>query len=173
MYASRMSRTSRGEAFEAREFVTYYVSEREIEAWKEIFDAFDTDQDGVLAPRDLLEAMSKYNDGYHPKRNRIYQTMALYDKDESGNIDFKEFLRMLFERPYERDSSEDLKRVFGEIDAENKGFISEDDLADLAIELKENLSQEEIQMIMRKLDPKRTGKISLTAFIDFNREHIV
>lgn len=26
---------------------------------------------------------------------------------------------------------------------------------------------------MRKLDPKRTGKISLTAFIDFNREHIV
>lgn len=40
---------------------------------------------------------------------------------------------MLFERPYERDSSEDLKRVFGEIDSENKGFISEDDLADLAI----------------------------------------
>jgi Ca2+-binding EF-hand superfamily protein len=34
--------------------VTYYVEEREIEVWKEIFDAFDTDQDGVLAPRDLL-----------------------------------------------------------------------------------------------------------------------
>jgi Ca2+-binding EF-hand superfamily protein len=116
--------------------------------------------------------MSKYK-GYHPKRNRIYQTMALYDKDESGNIDFKEFLRMVFERPYERDSSEDLKRVFGEVDADSKGFISEDDLLDLAAELKESLSQEEVQMIMRKLDPKRTGKISLTAFIDFNREHIV
>ena len=48
----------------------------------DIFDAFDTDRDGVLAPRDLLEAMSKYN-GYHPKRNHIYQTMALFDKDES------------------------------------------------------------------------------------------
>jgi Ca2+-binding EF-hand superfamily protein len=152
--------------------VTYYVSERDIEVWKEIFDAFDTDQDGVLAPRDLLEAMSRY-DGYHPKRNRIYQTMAIYDKDESGNIDFKEFLRMVFEKPYERDSSEDLKRVFGEIDADSKGFIGEEDLADLASELKENLTQEEIQMIMRKLDPKRTGKISLTAFIDFNREQIV
>lgn len=151
--------------------MTYYVSEREIEVWKEIFDAFDTDQDGVLAPRDLLEAMSKYN-GYHPKRNRIYQTMALYDKDESGNIDFKEFLRMVFEKPYERDSSEDLKRVFGEIDADSKGFLSQDDLADMAAELKETLSQEEIEMIMRKLDPKRTGKISLTAFIDFNREQI-
>ena len=26
---------------------------------------------------------------------------------------------------------------------------------------------------MRKLDPKRSGKISLTAFIDFNRESII
>ena len=26
---------------------------------------------------------------------------------------------------------------------------------------------------MRKLDPKRIGKISLTAFIDFNRESII
>lgn len=79
--------------------------------------------------------MSKYA-GYHPKRNRIYQTMSIYDKDESGNIDFREFLRMLFEKPYERDSSEDLKRVFAEIDADNKGYINEQDLADLAVELK-------------------------------------
>jgi Ca2+-binding EF-hand superfamily protein len=41
------------------------------------------------------------------------------------------------------------------------------------VELKETLTEEEIQMVMRKLDPKRTGKISLTAFIDFNRESIV
>lgn len=62
--------------------------------------------------------------------------MSIYDKDESGNIDFREFLRMLFEKPYERDSSEDLKRVFAEIDADNKGYINEQDLADLAVELK-------------------------------------
>ena len=104
IYNSRVSRTSRGDGFQAREFVTYYVNEKDIEIWKDIFDTFDTDQDGVLAPRDLLEAMSKYN-GYHPKRNRIYQTMAVYDKDESGNIDFREFLRMIFEKPYERDTS--------------------------------------------------------------------
>ena len=48
--------------------------------------------------------MSKHN-GYHPKRNRIYQTMALYDRDESGNIDFREFLKMVFEKPYQRDTS--------------------------------------------------------------------
>ena len=59
------------------------------------------------------------------------------------------------------------------MEAESKGFISEDDLLDLALELKESVTQEEVEMMMQKLDAKRTGKISLTAFIDFNREHIV
>jgi Ca2+-binding EF-hand superfamily protein len=48
--------------------------------------------------------MSKYN-GYHPKRNYIYQTMALYDTDESGNIDFREFVKMIHEKPYEKDAT--------------------------------------------------------------------
>ena len=90
--------------FDPREYVTQYATERDILVWKQIFDTFDTDQDGVLAPRDLLEAMSKYN-GYHPKRNYIYQTMALYDTDESGNIDFREFVKMTHEKPYEKDKT--------------------------------------------------------------------
>lgn len=40
--------------FNPREYVTHYVNEREILIWKEIFDTFDSDQDGLLAPRDLL-----------------------------------------------------------------------------------------------------------------------
>ena len=115
--------------------------------------------------------MSKYN-GYHPKRNHIYETMALYDKDESGNIDFREFLRMVFEKPYERNSSEDIKRVFNEIDSDMKGFIDAEDLRNLAADLKETFTEEEIEIILRKLDPKRTGQISLAAFVDFNREKI-
>jgi Ca2+-binding EF-hand superfamily protein len=125
-----------------------------------------------LAPRDLLEAMTKYK-GYHPKRNNIFKAMAPYDKDESGNIDFREFLRMIFEKPYEKDTSEDLKQIFNEIDIDGKGHIDAEDLRYLATELKESFTEDEIELILRKLDPKRSGKISLTAFIDFNREKIV
>lgn len=45
---------SRLDGFDPRGFSNFYVSEREIESWKMIFDEFDTDKDGVLAPRDLL-----------------------------------------------------------------------------------------------------------------------
>lgn len=79
--------------------------------------------------------MSKYN-GYHPKRNYIYQTIALFDKDESGNIDFREFLRMIHEKPYEKDTKEDMQRVFNDIDQELKGYIDADDLRNMAAELK-------------------------------------
>ena len=111
--------------------------------------------------------MSKYN-GYHPKRNRIYQTMTLYDKDERGNIDSKEFLRMVFERPYERDS-EYLKESSERSMQTARDSSAGTTLLDLAAELKESLSQEEVQMMMRKSDPRRTGRISLSSFIDFNR----
>lgn len=87
MKDSRISRISVDE-FNPREYVTHYASERDIIIWKQVFDAFDTDEDGILAPRDLLEAMSKHN-GYHPKRNYIYKIISMFDKDESGNIDFR------------------------------------------------------------------------------------
>lgn len=52
MKNSRMSVTS--VEFNPREYVTFYANERDVMIWKEVFDAFDTDEDGLLAPRDLL-----------------------------------------------------------------------------------------------------------------------
>ncbi len=54
-----------------------------------------------------------------------------------------------------------------------KGYIDEEDLRNLAAQLKESFTEDEIQLILRKLDTTRTGRISLTAFIDFNRENII
>ena len=76
---------------------------------------------------------------------------------------------MIFEKPYEKDASEDIKQVFNEIDTQMKGHIDAEDLRNLASELKESFTQDQIQLILRKLDPKRSGKITLTAFVDFNR----
>ena len=85
--------------------------------------------------------MSKYK-GYHPKRNNIFKMMASYDRDESGDIDFRQFLRMVFEKPYERDTSQDIKQVFNEIDMDCKGYIDAEDLRYLAAELKQSFTEE-------------------------------
>ena len=46
---------------------------------------------------------------------------------------------MIHEKPYEKDTTEDIKRTFDEIDSESKGFLTVDDLKNLASELKEDL----------------------------------
>ena len=47
---------------------------------------------------------------------------------------------MIFEKPYEKDASEDIKQVFNEIDTQMKGHIDAEDLRNLASELKESFT---------------------------------
>ena len=65
-----------------------------------------------------------------------------------------------------------MKKVFQEIDQGAKGWLDKDDLTNMAKQLKEDLSEDDIKIIMRKLDPKRTGRISIEAFMEFNRQKI-
>jgi Ca2+-binding EF-hand superfamily protein len=39
---------------------------------------------------------------------------------------------MVHEKPYEKDTKEDMQRVFNDIDQDLKGFIDEDDLRNMA-----------------------------------------
>lgn len=69
-----------------------------------------------------------------------------------------------------KDTPDDIEKVFNQIDKEGKGYISYDDLYDLAEELGEELSEEEVAEIMRKCDPTREGKITKESFIAFNKQ---
>lgn len=91
---------------------------KDIEVYKQIFDFFDTDDDGMLTPMDLrrvliplIQAMMQYGD-YHCKRNFVYQIIAIFDLDFSGEINFKEFVKMMTKKPCENDKEEDIERVF-------------------------------------------------------------
>ena len=42
---------------------------------------------------------------------------------------------MIFEKPYQNDTSEDLKKVFDDVDTNQKGFLDADDLIKLTEDL--------------------------------------
>lgn len=46
--------------------------------------------------------------GYHCKRNFVYQVIANYDTDLSGEISFREFVKMMTKRPCENDQNEEI-----------------------------------------------------------------
>jgi len=76
---------------------------------------------------------------------------------------------MYTSRPCEKDTPEDIGKIFENIDSENKGYINLADMIALAEENGEELSEEDALEIFRKIDPQYSGeRISYEAFLKFN-----
>lgn len=62
--------------------------------------------------------------GFEAKNQTIYQMISDLDADGSGQIDFDEFLRLMTARISDKDSREDIRKVFNLFDDEKTGNVS-------------------------------------------------
>ena len=153
-----------GQPFNPAEYKTVGVTERDVELYKEVFDLFDTSESGILTPSDLRNAFEMF--GYHPKRNVVYQMISDYDSNEAGGICFKEFLKIMTDqlRPCDEDTEDHFQRAFDYFDCDNKGYVTKEDIQRVCLELPEDLSKDELEEIMKKLDPESGDKITFKSF---------
>jgi len=129
---------------------------------KSAFRKFDSDGDGHISRSELRQVMSSFSE---PEVDSIF---ALGDKDQSGGIDYQEFIAMMIPN-----SSTVLKRVssqFNSISAVKEGFKRIDNNGDGAIsrqELKQgmHLSDEELDVVFALGDIDQDGEISMAEFI--------
>lgn len=128
--------------WKAGSFVRPGLTEDEVEEIKEAFDLFDTDGSGSIDPKELKAAMSSL--GFEAKNQTIYQMITDLDKNKSGNIDFDEFLDMMTARMSDRDTREDINKVFRLFDEEGNQTITIKNLRKVARELGETMSDEEL-----------------------------
>lgn len=80
---------------------------------------FDTDGGGTIDPKELKAAMTSL--GFEAKNQTIYQMISDLDADGSGQIDFNEFLDLMTARISDKDSKEDIEKVFKLFDDEKTG----------------------------------------------------
>lgn len=95
--------------------------------------------------------------------------MSVFDADDGGEITFKEFVKLMTQKPCTSDTEEDIERIFQNFDEDNKGFISEEDLRAAAEELNEEVTDAEIREMITQCDPNGEGVIKLEHFIAFNK----
>lgn len=117
---------------------------------------------------DLRKAIREYG-GYKPARAFVYVAMSVFDADDGGEITFKEFVKLMTQKPCTSDTEEDIERIFQNFDEDNKGFISEEDLKAAAEELNEEVTDAEIREMIAQCDPNSEGVIRLEHFIAFNK----
>jgi len=80
--------------------------------------------------------------GFEAKNQTIYQMIADIDKDGNGSIDFDEFLDMMTAKMSDKDTREDIQKVFNLFDDDQTGKISLRNLKRVSKELGETMSGE-------------------------------
>lgn len=86
------------------------------------------------------------------------------DADGNGNIGFEDFLHLMTSRVSDKDSRENIKKVFNLFDDEKTGFLSIKNLRRIVRELGENIEEHELQEMIDKADLDHDGMISEEEF---------
>ena len=69
---------------------------------KQAFDLFDTSGSGTIESKELKVALRAL--GFAPTKEEIKNLIGNFDKDNSGRIDFHEFLDIMITKMSEKDS---------------------------------------------------------------------
>jgi len=92
--------------------------------------------------------------------------LADLDSNNSGSIDFDEFINMMTAKMSDRDTKEDLEKVFRLFlgDDDNPAKISLKHLKRVARELNENMSDEELQEMINRADLDKDSGVDFNEF---------
>jgi centrin-1 len=148
--------------FNAKEYERPGLAEDEINEIKEAFDLFDTDGGGSIDPKELKEAMNSL--GLETRNQTIYQMISDLDADNSGSIEFKEFLDLMTARMSDRDTKEDIKKVFRIFDENQSGYITKKSLMRVAKELGETMDETELNEMIERADSDGDGNVTFEDF---------
>ncbi|XP_073197165.1 centrin-1 isoform X2 [Lepidochelys kempii] len=122
------------------------LTEEQKQEIREAFDLFDTDGSGSIDVKELKVAMRAL--GFEPKKEEVKKMITDIDKEGSGTIEFEDFLAMMTQKMNEKDSKEEILKAFRLFDDDGTGKISFKNLKRVAKELGENLTDEELQVLM-------------------------
>merc|ERR1711935_820779 len=112
-------------------------TEDQLDEIREAFGLFDNDASGQIDVRELKAAMRAL--GFEIKNEELKKMVTDVDNDGNGTIEFSEFLEMMTGKMGEKDSREDIEKVFKLFDVDNTSRISFRNLARVAEELGENI----------------------------------
>ena len=128
--------------WDAKKFERPGLTSDEVEEIKEAFDLFDTDSSGAISVSELTSAMKSL--GFDVKHAVVFQMIAELDADGSGEIEFEEFLDMMTARMSDKDTREDIYKVFKLFDDDGTNTITLKNLRRVARELGETMTDEEL-----------------------------
>merc|ERR1712232_1189735 len=131
------------------------LTEEQMEEIREAFGLFDADASGAIDVRELKAAMRAL--GFEVKNEELKKMVTDVDNDGNGTIEFGEFLAMMTGKMGEKDTREDIEKVFKLFDDDSTNKISFRNLCRVAEELGESVDDEELQDMITQSDRDGDG----------------
>ena len=158
-----VSNAPKGGNFDTKNYEKNGLTEDEVLEIKEAFDLFDTDHSGEIDVAELKQALM--NLGIDTKNQTLQNMLADIDKNGNANIDFDEFIDMMTAKMSDKDTREDLEKVFELfLGDDNADKIDIKHLKRVCKELNENMSDDELNEMIVRADTDRDGKVSFEEF---------
>ncbi len=130
---------------------------------KEAFNVFDKDNDGFITIKELGTVMRSL--GHNPTEGELQDMIKLYDKDESGTIDFPEFLDLMTTKMKETELEEQLIETFKVFDRDGNGLLSGQELKYVMAVVGEVLTDQEVDELIKQADVDGDGFINYQEFV--------
>ncbi|XP_057314709.1 neo-calmodulin-like isoform X2 [Hydractinia symbiolongicarpus] len=142
--------------------VAHPISPKSMDDLREAFTVFDKNSDGFISKQELSEAMENF--GHMISNSELEEMINLVDKDGNGLIDFHEFLNLMDSNTLVQNIDQEMESLFGMIDTNNDGFISEKELKAMMKGLGEKVRKKDIRKMIKEADMNKDGKISFCEF---------
>ncbi len=138
------------------------LSEEKIAEFRCAFELFDKDRDGSITIKELGTVIE--NLGQNPSEADLKEMIKEVDLDGNGDIDFNEFLVLMASKMRTHDSEEEMYEAFKVFDKDGNGYVGRKDFSIIMKHLGEELTDEEIEEILKDWDEDDDGQLNFEEF---------
>jgi len=128
------------------------------------FSLFDYDKDGVISNDDMCIVLKSL--GHKITDHELEELIKSIDRNGDGKIELAEFLDIMGAKQQNvKALEEEVKIAFDFFDLDGNGYISMMELKQVASELGEELTESEIDEMIREADADGDGQVDYHEFL--------
>jgi len=141
--------------------------EREANPYKEVFEMFDKDGDGIVSIEDMVKLIK--SSGLSYEGDNLRQKIKQADTNGDNAIDFDEFMTIFkTEKVAKGPLDSDFEKYFQKFDKDDDGFISKSEfkkkIKSVFKKLGKDITNDDIKDAFKLIDSNGDGKITLDEF---------
>jgi myosin regulatory light chain 12 len=133
-------------------------NQQQIQEFKEAFTMMDQDRDGIINEEDLSAIYQQVGRDPDPA---MLKTMIA---ESPGQLNFTHFLTLFGEKTAGTDPEPKVRDAFKMFDEKNEGFLSEEYIKDLLMNVGDPFSKDEIKQVWKEA-PIEGGKMDYLKFV--------